>query len=68
MVLRTITAMLITVVLDRDFDVLPTQVQVCDRIAAFIEHRNLCPRPREAGLDQHDAKPRLFRRLRTGIE
>jgi len=53
--LPAIGAMLLAVILDRDFDVLPTHVEVCNRVAEFIQDWDLSLRPRQAGLDQDDS-------------
>lgn len=60
--------MLLTVILNSDFDVLPAHIEICDRASKFVAHGNLCLRSRQARLYEHDPKPGLFRRLGTGIE
>ncbi|SPM30271.1 hypothetical protein MTAB308_3774 [Mycobacterium terramassiliense] len=45
--------MLLAVVLDRNFDVLPTHIEVSDDIAELVMNRNLGLRPRQTGLHEN---------------
>ena len=45
-VLPTIAAVLLAVILNSYFDVLPAHVQICDCTAEFVEYRNLRLRSR----------------------
>ena len=51
-VLTPIVAMLFTVVLDRDFDILPTHIEVSNHIAELVVNGDLSLWTRQTGLYQ----------------
>jgi hypothetical protein len=64
--LPSVVAVLVTVVLDADPQLLPTHIDEGSEVS--VGDPDLRRRPREAGIDQKHAKPRLAWRLRTRIK
>ena len=58
---------MLAVILDRDFDFLPTHVEEVLRVSIRPRHRNLRRRPRVRRGDQHHPQRRLPGRFGTGV-
>ncbi len=50
-VLSAVAAVLLAVILDRDFDVLPTHVEIADQVTELVMNPNLRLRPGKSGVD-----------------
>lgn len=64
--LTSVVAVLVTVVLDADLQLLPTYIDEGSEVS--VADSDLRRRPRKAGVDHKHAKPRLAWRLRTRIK
>ena len=66
-VLSSVAAVLIAVVLDGDFEVFPSHVEIGDNVAELVTDGNLRLGSWKSRINQQQPKPRFLGRLRSGI-
>jgi hypothetical protein len=66
-VLTPIAAVVVAVVLEGDFQILPTHIDVRDHVTAVADDGYLRRRGRKPGVDNKQSQPGLHRRVRATV-